>query len=295
VMSNLPARGNINAVREDYVNPNLLFVGTEFSLFVTLDGGATWKPFSTGLPRVRVDDILIHPRDRDLIVATHGRSLWIADDITPLEQFASTPGVSVKLFDPRPAIQWKNDVEATRRATARDFHGENPQGGTAISFWTAADMGDAKIEFLNSAGQVVSTMTTPARAGLNRVQWAMAMTGNGGPQGGRGGPGGGGGRGAAPSNLTPAEIAAGLAAYQKAAEGAAVIGGAGGQTMPARGGGGGRGGGGFGVPFVAAGGGRGGGAGLISPGAYMVRLTVGTQTLTTSVDVLEDIWMKTER
>jgi photosystem II stability/assembly factor-like uncharacterized protein len=296
VMSNLPVKGNINAVREDYVNPNLLFVGTEFSLFVTLDGGASWKPFSTGLPRVRVDDILIHPRDRDLIVATHGRSLWIADDITPLEQLASTPGTSVKLFDPRPAIQWKSDLEATRRATAREFRGENPQGGTAISFWTSSDMGDATIEFVNSAGQVVSKVTTPAHVGLNRVQWNMASTGSGGFQGGRGGPGGGGNRGAGPSNLTPAEIAAGQAAYQKALESAAIIGGAGGQTVPTRGAGGGRGGGGFGVPFVAGGGrGGGGGTGLVGPGTYMVRLTVGSQTLTTSVDVLEDIWMKTDR
>ena len=86
VASNLPAKGNINALREDYDNPNLLFVGTEFGLYVTLDGGKEWKKFMTNLPSVRVDDILIHPRDRDLIVATHGRSIWIADDITPLEQ-----------------------------------------------------------------------------------------------------------------------------------------------------------------------------------------------------------------
>ena len=74
VTGNLPAKGNINALREDFDNPNLLFVGTEFALFVTVDGGKDWKKFMTGLPSVRVDDILIHPRDRDLIVATHGRS-----------------------------------------------------------------------------------------------------------------------------------------------------------------------------------------------------------------------------
>lgn len=285
VMGNLPSKGNINAVREDYVNPNLLFVGTEFALFVTLDDGATWKPFSTGLPKVRIDDLLIHPRDRDLIVATHGRSIWIADDITPLEQLGSTQGQTVTLFTPRPAIQWKNDIEATRRATGREFHGENPQGGTAISFWAASDLGTAQIEFVNSAGQVVSTMTSPARQGLNRIQWNMALA-NGAPPSGRGGRGGG--REQAPSNLTPAEIAAGRAAYEKAAESAAEIGGAGGQTLPQRGG---RGAVGPGVPFVSEG--RGGGAaGLVPPGSYMVRLTVGGQTLTTSVDVLEDIWLK---
>ncbi|HMC60379.1 MAG TPA: hypothetical protein VKJ01_14410, partial [Candidatus Solibacter sp.] len=106
VAGNLPGKGNINALREDYDNPNLLFAGTEFGLFVTVDGGKEWKRFMTGLPSVRVDDILIHPRDRDLIVATHGRSIWIADDISPLEQLKSNSG-DVVLFDPRPAILWK--------------------------------------------------------------------------------------------------------------------------------------------------------------------------------------------
>ncbi|MEI6245079.1 MAG: hypothetical protein WCQ64_08530, partial [Acidobacteriota bacterium] len=230
VTADLPVKGNINALREDPVNPSLLFVGTEFNLFVTLDGAKTWKLFSTGLPTVRVDDILIHPREKDLIIATHGRSLWIADDITPLEQLASAPGTTVKMFDPRPAVQWKTDLTATRRVTARQFKGENPQAGTAFSFWAQSDLGEAKFEVLNAQGQVVSTMTTQAKAGMNRVQWAMtAASGGNAVQGGRGGAGGAGGRGAAPTTLTPEEIAAGQAAFEKARAGAAVIGGAGGQ------------------------------------------------------------------
>src|SRR5581483_8111711 len=100
VTGNLPANGNINALREDYDNPNLIFVGTEFGLFVSLDGSKTWKRFMTGLPSVRVDDILIHPRDRDLIIGTHGRSIWIVDDITPLEQLRPAVAASgLALFD----------------------------------------------------------------------------------------------------------------------------------------------------------------------------------------------------
>ena len=294
VTGDLPVKGNINALREDPVNPNLLFVGTEFNLFVTLDAGKSWKLFSAGMPSVRVDDILIHPREKDLIVATHGRSLWIADDITPLEQLASAPGSAVKLFEPRPAVQWKNDLLATRRVTARQFRGENPQGGTAFTFWAPSDMGEAKFEVLNAQGAVVSTMTTQAKAGMNRVQWNMAAQNAAGPGGGQfagGGRGGAGGRGAVPSNLTPEEIAAGQAAYEKAAALAAVSGGAGGQQPAARGGG--RGAIGPGVPFVA-GGGRGGGGGgaMLAPGAYTVRLTVGGQTMMTSVVILEDIWMR---
>ena len=88
--------------------PNLLFVGTEFGLFVTLDGGKEWKKFMTNLPSVRVDDILIHPRDRDLIIATHGRSIWIADDISPLEKLKAPHEADLVLFEPRPAMLWKN-------------------------------------------------------------------------------------------------------------------------------------------------------------------------------------------
>ena len=171
VAGNLPAKGHINAVEEDYVNPNLMFVGTEFGLFVTLDGGKDWKQFMTGLPRVRIDDLLIHPRDGDLIVATHGRSFYIADDITPLQQMAS-PAAGPKVFDPRPAVLWKNDREATRRATAKQFRGENPQGGTAINF-LASSAGEATITISDASGKALRTQKVPAQAGLNRWQWDL--------------------------------------------------------------------------------------------------------------------------
>ena len=264
VVGNLPSHGNINALREDYDNPDLLFVGTEFGLFVTLDGGKEWKPFMTGMPSVRVDDILIHPRDRDLIVGTHGRSILIADDITPLEQMKSTAHKDMVLFQPRPAVEWKNDPEAQRHATNRDFKGVNPQGGTAIDIWANSDVGAGKVEFLQN-NQVVSTMDVELKSGMNRFQWNMrgpAPAGAG--RGGRRGGGGGGGQEQA---------------------------------------GGGRGGrGATGVPFVAAGGGFGGGGGgfggfaaqgpLLAPGTYVVRLIVGGQTLSSSVDVLDDTWAR---
>ena len=76
-------------VREDLVNPNLLYVGTEFGLFISLDGGAHWAQFKGNLPNVAVRDIAIHPRESDLILATHGRGIWILDDLTPIR--ALTP------------------------------------------------------------------------------------------------------------------------------------------------------------------------------------------------------------
>ena len=263
VAGNLPGHGHINAVEEDYVNPNLIFVGTEFGLYVTLDGGKTWKPFSNGMPRVRVDDLLIHPRDADLIVATHGRSFWIADDITPLQQLGRTATGSAAVFDPRPAIQWKNDTMMARSVTQKQFRGQNPPGGATISFWSRGDAGDAKIEILDQAGRVIRTLTAPAKAGINRVQWDMrGDTGQGQAtqQGGREGRGG-----QQAQQAAPAQQAA------LAAQAAAQFGGR-------------RGGGPGGMPFVA-------GAGTVAPGTYMVRVTIGGESMNTAVQVLEDIWL----
>jgi hypothetical protein len=314
---NLPTKGNINALREDYDNPNLLFVGTEFGLYMTLEGGKEWRKFMNGLPSVRVDDILIHPRDRDLIVATNGRSIWIADDITPLEQYKMNPNSDVVLYEPRPAVQWKSDPSTSRNPTARDFRGQNPQGGTAIHIWSKSDASGAKLDFLQGTN-VVSTMNVDLKAGMNRVQWNMqrsaqgaagTATGGGGGRGGRAGGGGRAGRGgqAAQAGDTAQGGQAGQAAPaagQTPAAGAATpqvsvqqvltdaVGGAFGFGGGGGGGGGGRGGAGRGgVPFVA--GGRGGGGGnMLEPGVYMVRLTVGEKTYNSSVNVLEDIWAR---
>jgi len=313
VTGNLPAKGNINAVREDYDNPNLMFAGTEFGLFVTLDGGNEWKRFMTGLPSVRVDDMLIHPRDRDLIVATHGRSIWICDDITPLEQLK--PGYSdLTLFDPRPVVLWKNDPQAQRHAANRAFKGQNPQGGTAIHILAKNAVSAAKVEFLQNS-QVVSSMEVDIKEGMNRFQWGVrglptAATTTGGGRGGRGGGGGAQAQGAAGGGQ-----AAPASAETAAAQGRGGRGGGGGAVpfvLSGRGGfGGGGGGGGANAytgqqppPAPAGGTGGGGGGGgfggfgaaaqppILDPGTYMVRLTAGGKTLSSSVIVLEDIWMR---
>ena len=88
IAGNLPA-GNVNVIREDPKNRNLLYLGTEYGFYVSMDGGKEWKRFMNGLPTVRIDDILVHPRDNDLIVGTHGRSIWILDDITALQQLTT--------------------------------------------------------------------------------------------------------------------------------------------------------------------------------------------------------------
>lgn len=194
IVSNLPQTGNVNVIEEDTRNPNLLFLGTEFGLYASTNGGREWKRFSTGLPTVRIDDLLAHPRDNDLIVGTHGRSIWILDDIGPLQEL--TVGVAkgeVHLFSIRPATQWQNDIQLARGSNAKHFRAENPDG-TAISYHLPADaQGEATISIADLNGRTIRTLKGPAKAGLNRVRWNLRGEPPPRPAGFQGGGGGFGG------------------------------------------------------------------------------------------------------
>ena len=201
IANNLPSSGNVQVVREDPKNRNLLYAGTEFGLFVSLDAGKSWKKFMTNYPTVRTDDILVHARDNDLIVATHGRSVWIVDDITPLQQL--TPEVQAEdahLFDVRPAIAYLNDQQHGQQVGGqKHFVGENGPRGTYINYYLkSAASGDAKISIADVNGRVIRDIAGTKTAGINRVLWNMAPNppaqGDQG-RGGGGGGGGGGGRG----------------------------------------------------------------------------------------------------
>ena len=194
IVNNLPAMGNIQVVREDPKNKDLLFVGTEFGLYASTDGGRQWQKFMNNLPTARVDDILVHPRDGDLIVATHARSVWIADDITPLQQLGAVANQDVALFDVRPAISYLNDQQSGQQMGGQKaFAGENPPRGTTISYYLkSAASGDVKITIADVNGRTIRTLDGTKAAGINRVTWNLAPTP---PQGQGQGGGGGGGRG----------------------------------------------------------------------------------------------------
>ncbi|HTK29977.1 MAG TPA: hypothetical protein VL309_10515 [Vicinamibacterales bacterium] len=200
--NNLPAFGDVQVVREDPKNRNLLYAGTEFGLFISLDAGHEWKRFMNGYPTVRTDDILVHPRENDLIVASHGRSVWIADDISPLQQL--TPQLLAEdaaLFDIRPAVAWLNDQQQGQHVGGQKvFVGGNAPRGTAISYYLkAAASGDVKISIADATGKVVRTMDGTRNAGINRVEWNLAPNPPPGPpQGGFGG-----GRGGVPPSVEP--------------------------------------------------------------------------------------------
>ena len=227
-------------------------MGTEFGLFVSLNGGQKWETFMNNYPTVRTDDIFIHPRDGDAIIATHGRSIWIADDITALQQF--TPQVASQdsyLFDVRPAIAYHNDYEASQQIGGQHvFIGENAPRGTAISYYLKSAANSVQLSISDQSGRAVCRSDGDKTAGIHKVQWSLVE-----PliAGAAGGGGGGGGRGAPAGPPDPSCTAANTG----------------------RGGGG---------------GGR-GGAGGLQPGIYTATLTVDGKTVTKPVTVLEDVWM----
>jgi hypothetical protein len=195
ITSNLPAYGNVQVITEDPKNPNLLFVGTEFGIYASTNRGESWQKFMNNYPTVRTDDIRIHPRDGDMVIGSHGRSIWIVDDITPLQQL--TPEVmnsTVHLFDIRPAVDWLTDRKLLQQVTGQMvYEGENAPEGTAISYYLrTASTAPVKITISDVEGRVIREMDGTGMQGINRVQWDLSPNP---PQGGGGGGGRGGGFG----------------------------------------------------------------------------------------------------
>jgi len=252
VSGNLP-EGNVNVIREDPKNRNLLYAGTEYAFFISLNGGREWKPFMTGLPYVRIDDVMVHPRDNDLILGTHGRSIWVMDDISALQQLSDdSMKTDEQVLDIRPAIAWTNDIQRAILAEgAKHFRGQNPPRGAAISYWfKSAPSADVRITITDITGREIRSLEGTKEAGLNRVPWDLTLSGAG--RGGRGA-----GRGAAAAGQEQAG--------QPPAQGA----------RPQRGAGGG------------GGGGRAGFAATVPPGSYLVKVMVGDRAIGQKTLVVE--------
>jgi photosystem II stability/assembly factor-like uncharacterized protein len=173
-----PMRGYAHVVREDTVNPDLLFVGTEFGLWVSLDGGKLWSQYKGGeLPNVAVRDVVIQPRDNDLVIATHGRGIWIIDDISPLRSLSSDLMAKEAVF--LQAMPTKQRIQASGGWSNGDavFIGDNPLDDAVITYYQKKRhiFGDMKIEVFDAAGKLMATLPTSKKRGINRVTWGMRM------------------------------------------------------------------------------------------------------------------------
>ena len=174
ISSDLPADGPVKVVREDPKNADLLFAGTELGLYASLDRGAHWSKFGE-LPTVAVDDIAIQPNARDLVVGTHGRSLYVVDDIAALEE--ATPeirGGEAHLFPPRPARAVVTTEGFADWSGAAVYRGDNPKDGALLTFWIPEYTGDeVEIEIQNALEQPVAKWKVAGTPGFQRAVWDL--------------------------------------------------------------------------------------------------------------------------
>lgn len=203
----------VTAMAEDPKNPNVLYTGTEFGIFVSPDRGGKWMRIKSNLPTVPIHEIIFHPRDNDMIVATHGRSIWILDDATPLQQYADAAKSDAFLFDIRGAMQF-NPANDRGFVSDKPFFGKNPTYGAAISYYLSKPQTNVALRIRDAAGNQVreisgNDLETARAAGINRVHWdlrhqpLLPLAGQ--PQGGGGGGGGFGGGGNNGPNVMPGD------------------------------------------------------------------------------------------
>jgi photosystem II stability/assembly factor-like uncharacterized protein len=127
--------GSVHVLREHPRNPNLLFAGTEFGLWLSSDRGSSWTAFKNNFPTVPVDDIALQARENDLVVATHGRSIWIFDDLTPVEKMdAAVAASALTFFPPRAATLW-HIVNRRWSAGQKTFVAKNPPAGALLNYY----------------------------------------------------------------------------------------------------------------------------------------------------------------
>ena len=171
-------RGYAHVIKEDTVNPNLLFVGTEFGLWISVDGGQRWAQYKgSNFPSAAVRDLVLHAREGDLVLATHGRGIWIIDDISPLR--ALNPDLMSKeavLIPGRPAMQY---FEAFGGWAEGDetFSGRSRPTEAQITYYQKGRhiFGDLKIEIFDPSGKRIDTVAGSKHRGLNRASWSMRV------------------------------------------------------------------------------------------------------------------------
>lgn len=163
----LPKEGPVYALRTDDRNRGLMFAGTETGLFLSFDEGTTWQPFACGLPPVPVHDLVIHPTQRELVIATHGRGIWIVD-VAPLQELnADARRQSVTLFRPRPARPASPPAAPLGRFP---YAGEVPPPGVLLHYRLGKRLAaPGKVEVLTRSGEAVLTADTVLTPGVHAV------------------------------------------------------------------------------------------------------------------------------
>jgi photosystem II stability/assembly factor-like uncharacterized protein len=262
-------RGEVaRTLTEDTKNPDVLYIGTESGIFLSLDRGKSWRRLKANFPNVRVDEITIHPRENSMLVATHGRSLWILDHLEPIQEYTAAQVADAKLFSAPTALEWKSKDDRNDEFWGHNyFIGENPPTEAVIQFNLKRPATKLAVQINDASGKMVRVVPVPANrnvAGIQTVCWDLRVEpiptppNAAGAAPGRGGGGGGGRGGAEATNIPGVPTPVPSPGYMPS-------------NPCSTGEGGGRGGGGGG----GFGGGGGGNAGpYVMPGTYTVALMV---------------------
>lgn len=170
--------GFVRNIQEDYVNPNLLFLGTEFGLYITLDGGLSWSKFTKNMPSVAVHFIDIQKKTNDLVMATHGRGVIIIDDISPLREINENAlKEDVHFFNSKPTVMVDQSGFSDSFGSETEFVGANPSRAAQIKYLLPKrhTFGKMTLEIQDMDGKVLSTLSPGKAKGINIVDWAYTI------------------------------------------------------------------------------------------------------------------------
>lgn len=188
VTSGLAPDAPVRSITEYPGKGGVLFAGTERFVYYTTDGGGSWARLGAGLPTTRYDDMVVHPRTKDLVLGTHGRAIWIVDDVSPIAEWSpAVASARAHLFGVRPAtiVNYWADVSTAAHGI---YAAENPVEGAVFSYHLASPAQAVRFTVTNAAGRVVRELTGPVAAGaVHRVNWDLrwpAAAAGGPPRGG---------------------------------------------------------------------------------------------------------------
>ncbi len=179
IAGNLPENQFARAIRQDPHNPALLYAGTNRGVWVTFDGGASWQPLRLNMPATAIYDLEMQTAANDLVVASHGRGVWILDDLTALQQWQGAQTPAVTLYQPRDAVrmwQWPPvNTFTDPKVPPNEFVGPNAPGAI-VTYYLARAPKAASIAILDANGKTVAHLESPnvpRRAGINRASWDL--------------------------------------------------------------------------------------------------------------------------
>ncbi len=184
ISGDLPADVFVRSIREDIVNRNVLYAGTQRGIYISFDRGADWQSFRLNMPATAIYDLELQPRTDDLLVASHGRGVWIFDDLHPLQNWNRSTASQVTLFAPRDAYRIFTNapiqVFTNPKLPSNAFVGTNAPYGALITYYLPAAAKNAHIEIIDAGGRVVrhfGPKDVPHDAGFNRIAWDLVEDG----------------------------------------------------------------------------------------------------------------------